>query len=163
MLLGWYTFINFCRDHLDGIRDSIRPEGEKDELFCVLLDRPLYVRPLNVRYASHLYVLYARDFVSAVYAPFVCTVCASFECAECSVLRRFNGLIFCFPSRSSGAHALFLLMVLFCCACGNRYCKFDAITHMADMFNLPYTGVIDRPDLQVHAFTISSQNRYITI
>lgn len=28
------------------------------------------------------------------------------------------------------------------------YCKFDAITQMADMFNLPYTGVIDRPDLQ---------------
>ncbi|CAM9747975.1 unnamed protein product [Discosporangium mesarthrocarpum] len=28
------------------------------------------------------------------------------------------------------------------------YCKFDAITQMADMFKLPYTGVIDRPDLQ---------------
>lgn len=30
-----------------------------------------------------------------------------------------------------------------------RYCKFDAITQMADMYSLPYTGVIDRPDLQV--------------
>eukprot|EP00752_Nemacystus_decipiens_P002003 g1924.t1 len=28
------------------------------------------------------------------------------------------------------------------------YCKFDAITQMADMYSLPYTGVIDRPDLQ---------------
>eukprot|EP00904_Undaria_pinnatifida_P002278 jgi/Undpi1/12050/HiC_scaffold_4.g01749.m1 len=31
------------------------------------------------------------------------------------------------------------------------YCKFDAITQMADMYKLPYTGVIDRPDLQVTA------------
>lgn len=29
------------------------------------------------------------------------------------------------------------------------YCKFDAITDMADMYSLPYTGVIDRPDLQM--------------
>ncbi|EKX50009.1 zeaxanthin epoxidase, plastid-targeted [Guillardia theta CCMP2712] len=28
------------------------------------------------------------------------------------------------------------------------YTKFDAITKMAEYFNLPYTGVVDRPDLQ---------------
>ncbi len=28
------------------------------------------------------------------------------------------------------------------------YTKFDAITKMAEYFKLPYTGVIDRPDLQ---------------
>ncbi len=28
------------------------------------------------------------------------------------------------------------------------YTKFEAITNMAEFFNLPYTGVIDRPDLQ---------------
>lgn len=36
-----------------------------------------------------------------------------------------------------------------------RYCKFDAITDMADMYSLPYTGVIDRPDLQVYAHVVS--------
>jgi hypothetical protein len=29
------------------------------------------------------------------------------------------------------------------------YTKFEAITNMADYFSLPYTGVVDRPDLQV--------------
>ena len=28
------------------------------------------------------------------------------------------------------------------------YTKFEAITNMADYFSLPYTGVVDRPDLQ---------------
>ena len=31
------------------------------------------------------------------------------------------------------------------------YTKFEAITNMADYFSLPYTGVVDRPDLQVLA------------
>lgn len=47
---------------------------------------------------------------------------------------------------------MFLLCVVDAlCDYGNRYCKFDAITQMADMYKLPYTGVIDRPDLQVTA------------
>ena len=33
------------------------------------------------------------------------------------------------------------------------YTKFEAITKAAEFFNLPYTGVIDRPDLQVCAGT----------
>ena len=32
------------------------------------------------------------------------------------------------------------------------YTKFEAITNMAEYFSLPYTGVVDRPDLQVLTF-----------
>lgn len=94
----------------------------------------------------------------------VCAACVSFACAACASFKRAerNGVGSMFPLPRNFAH-MYALLLSGCCrfavCCrvvhalygrGHRYCKFDAITQMADMFNLPYTGVIDRPDLQVH-------------